>query len=79
MDAAAMIERFRAAMQSPAQRTELPAFRDARLYYKHGLDRMEDPNGPNLERPGGLAGIYGRGSAMKGAAKDAARNAVSTM
>lgn len=72
----AMIARFRAAMQ-PAAETD--AMRDARLYYRHGLNQMEDPNGPNLQRPTGTADLYGRGKAMQGAAKDAVRSAASSM
>ena len=73
---AAMIARFSAGMQP---RPETDAMRDARLYYRHGLDRMEDPNGPNLQRPTGSADLYGRGKAMQGAVKDAARTAAKTM
>lgn len=78
-DPNALIAQMNAALRQMQAPNESPAMRDARLYYKHGLNAMEDPNGPNLQGPTGLAKLYGQGAAMKGAAKDAVKSAATSM
>lgn len=74
-----LVAQMNAALRQMQPPNESNAMRDARLYYKHGLNAMEDPNGPNIEAPTGLSKLYGQGSAIKGAAKDAVKSTAMSM
>lgn len=72
-----LMNRIQAAMQQLNQPTqETDGMRDARLFYKHGLAGMDDPN---MQAPTGLNGLYGQSAALKGAAKDSVKSAVMSM
>jgi len=78
-DIHAYLARIQSQLASKQAPEESPVFRDARLYYKHGLNNLEDPNGPNPDAPTGLARLYGQGTALRSAAKNAVSSTVASL